>query len=192
MNDPRKVSNFTQAQRDELVAEALGEALQLRNEVAKIGAEMALMPDRLNNVFDHAKGQITEYLEKATNESVDDMNRRFVASIQEEADNAVKPIKDVTYQCLSRLEQSAEKLSSEAVSVHDRVKLCAISAGAASLLSTFLVICVMTFGAGILSLSSDEKRQLQKGQQIEAVWSDLDQQTRDRLNNAMRAQAEQQ
>lgn len=187
--------SMKQVQRDALVTEALGEALQLRDEVAKIGAEIALMPANLNNVFEAAKGQLIEHIETKADASVEDMKNRFVAAITDtaktEAEKAIEPIKQAAIMEARRLEKAARDLAATTWPVKRLFKWgLGLTVGSSLLSMTLAMIVIMSGISGKLGLSAEEKIQLQKGQQIEAVWSDLDQRTRDRLNTAMRVQAE--
>lgn len=179
------------AQRDALVAETLGEALKLRDEVAKIGTEISLMPSNLKNLFEEVKGQITEHIEAEVNASVEDMKKRFTDAITDtaktEAENAIEPIKQAVMLEARRLEKAGRDLAATTWPVKRLFKWATGLVVGSSLLSMTLVMIVMLSGAGSMSLSKDEQRQLQKGQQIETVWSELDQRTRERLNAAMRA-----
>lgn len=161
---------------------------KLRDEIAQFHAD-------LNKLAETAKEQVTAHIEKTANASVDDMQKRFVAAITDtakaEVAKAIDPVKKATADELGRLEKAARSLGSEADYSRDRWKLCVYSAGLASLFVAVLVFAAALFAVNKLQLNDDEKRQLKMGQQIEAVWSDLDQRTRDRLNSAMKAKAEQ-
>lgn len=180
------------AQRDALVAETLGEALKLRDEVAKIGTEISLIPSNLKNVFEEAKGQITEHIEAEVNTSVADMKKRFTDAITDtaktEAENAIEPIKQAAMLEARRLEKVGRDLAATTWPIKRLLKWAVGLVIGSSVLSTTLVTIVMLSGAG-MSLSKDEKRQLEKGQQIEAVWDDLDKRTQDRLTAAIQEQA---
>lgn len=200
MSTPHKT--LTDQQKDIILSEALGEIGKIQDEIFKaqdqltqFHADLALMPEKLHQLAEAAKGQVAAHIEKTVNASVDDMQKRFVAAITDtakaEATKAIEPVKKATADELGRLEKAARSLGSEADYSRDRWKLCVYSAALSSLFVAVLVFAVALFAVNKLQLNDDEKRQLKMGQQIEAVWSDLDQRTRDRLNSAMKAKAEQ-
>lgn len=161
---------------------------KLRDEIAQFHAD-------LNKLAGTAKEQVTAHIETTANASVIDMQKRFVDAITDtakvEMQKAIEPVKSASADELARLEKAARSLGSEADYSRDRWKLCVYSAALSSLFVAVLVFAAALFAVNKLQLNDDEKRQLKMGQQIEAVWSDLDQRTRDRLNSAMKAKAEQ-
>lgn len=162
----------------------------------KLRDEIAQFHTDLNKLAETAKEQVAAHIEATANASVSDMQKRFVAAIADtakaETAKAMEPIKSATAENLAQLEKAARSLGSEANYSRDRWKLCVYSAVGASILSTVFVFVATMFAlAKYDGLDADQTRQLKMGQQIEAVWSDLDQRTRDRLNSAMKAKAEQ-
>ncbi|MGQ0756749.1 hypothetical protein ACT43E_20900 (plasmid) [Acinetobacter baumannii] len=168
----------------------------LSEHYAKYTRELAASLADQKTTIDQSKVEALDQIQKQAAVSTDLMTQRFITAItdtaQAEAAKAIEPIKKASADELARLEKAARNLAASNWPVKRLLKWAVALVGGASLLSTVFVMLVMMTGiAGKVGLSAEEKIQLQKGQQIEAVWSDLDQRTRDRLNSAMKAKAEQ-
>ncbi|EIW8495252.1 hypothetical protein ACNDVF_004992 [Escherichia coli] len=147
--------------------------------------ELAASLSDQKSAIDNSKLVALDQIQKQANVSTDFMVQRFVSTITDtakaEAAKAIEPVKKAAADELGRLEKAARSLGSEADYSRDRWKLCAYSAGAASLFSTVLVLLIVIF-AGPLGLNAEEKRNLNTGAALHAVWSKLDSKTRDRVD----------
>jgi predicted metal-dependent hydrolase len=199
---------LTQAQKDALIAETLGDVGTLRDEVAKLHADVKLLPSVIEGTSKAALALIQEgaaAVHTAEGKRVGDL---FFAKLAAEAHNAARSAADGSLtstkgqlaaaeqdvrNAATELRQAAASLRAEAswAKGGQVVKLAALTAGATAA-AVMIVMCVALFVVSPASvLSADEKRQLGIGQNLEQGWSQLDPATRQRVQAVMDAAARQ-
>lgn len=189
---------LTQAQKDALIADVLGDVGQLRDEVAAMLAEVKLMPADIARLRDGSLAEIKQAAEAAVKVSEKELTERFIRSVTEKAthtattaiERALDPARNRVIEATATLRQSAAQLGTESTWLKGRTAFAwriSLAVGAASSAVTAMLFIGAMVVSGPHWMTPDQTRQMKVGQSLDRVWSELDEATRNRVQRAIDA-----
>lgn len=190
-------STLTQAQKDALLAEVLGDVGLLRDDVAKLMTDVRLLPSEIEGVRNDAIEKMRAEATAIHQAAADQVGGVFFQRLASEATHAaehaagaaMRTVRQEFEDSTAKLRQAARELGTEATYAKDRNALAwrigALSAALATICVSAALVIAMKLVSPSLLLSEDQNRHMELGHHLEQAWPTLDQATKARVQAAI-------